>query len=99
MNEHFNGLSPRQAELLTLLAEECAEVIQAVTKIQRHGLHGSYDGGETNVAALERELGDARAASLLLQNASVVDFDRVAEHSMVKLARVRMFLHHINDPE
>jgi hypothetical protein len=33
--QHFNGLSPADAEALTLISEECAEVIQAIAKIQR----------------------------------------------------------------
>jgi NTP pyrophosphatase (non-canonical NTP hydrolase) len=38
----FNGLSAAQAERLSYLAEECAEVIKAVMKIQRHGF-SSYN--------------------------------------------------------
>lgn len=35
--EHFNKLTPAEAERLTILAEECGEVIQCVGKILRHG--------------------------------------------------------------
>lgn len=38
---HFNGLTPAEAERLAMLAEECAEVIQVVGKILRHG-YGSH---------------------------------------------------------
>ena len=34
---HFNGLSEAEAERLALLAEECGEVIQAVSKVLHHG--------------------------------------------------------------
>ena len=37
MTEHFNKLTPAEDERLAMLAEECAEVIQIVSKIQRHG--------------------------------------------------------------
>ena len=37
MTEHFNGLTPAEDERLAMLAEECAEVIKIVSKIQRHG--------------------------------------------------------------
>lgn len=34
---HFNGLTPAEAERLAMLIEECGEVIQAATKVLRHG--------------------------------------------------------------
>ena len=37
MSSHFNKLTPAQAERLAILIEECGEVIQAATKILRHG--------------------------------------------------------------
>lgn len=60
--EHFNKLSPAEAERLAILIEECSEVIQAAVKILRHG----YESGMpdyiysclTNRETLERELGD-----------------------------------------
>lgn len=33
----MNGLHPKERELLTMLAEEAGEIVQAVTKILRHG--------------------------------------------------------------
>jgi len=39
-------------ELMTVLAEECAEVIQATCKIKRFGLNGD------NLQELAKELGD-----------------------------------------
>ena len=33
----FSGLTLAQAERLDMLAEECAEIIQVVSKIKRHG--------------------------------------------------------------
>lgn len=58
--EHFNKLTPEQVERLAILAEEAAEVIQAVNKILRHG----YDNWnpdrtfiQTNRTDLAKELG------------------------------------------
>lgn len=62
----FNGLSPAQAERLDILAEECAEVIQSIMKIKRHGFESCSPYGhsqETNRQALVRELFDVRAAA------------------------------------
>lgn len=97
MTAPFNKLTPKQAELLTLLAEECAEVIQAITKIQRHGLNGCYDDGETNIGQLQRELGDVAAAQALLFEAGTVSRGEVNIHRDHKLNRVAKFLHHLED--
>ncbi len=55
------SLSPEQAERLEMLIEEASEVIQASTKILRHG-YASFDpvwpSDETNAVALEREIMD-----------------------------------------
>ncbi len=57
--EHFNQLSPSEAERLAMLAEGCGEVVQAIGKILRHGYESTHpDGGPTNRATLERECGD-----------------------------------------
>ena len=51
-------LDNKQRELLTCLAEEAAEVIQAISKILRHGLYSRYDSGEMNDSYLWNELND-----------------------------------------
>jgi hypothetical protein len=40
-SENFNNLTPAETERLAMLAEECAEVIQVVGKILRHGYDSS----------------------------------------------------------
>jgi NTP pyrophosphatase (non-canonical NTP hydrolase) len=61
--DHFNQLSPAEAERLAFLIEECGEVIQAASKVLRHG-YESFDPTIpiherlTNRGALARELGD-----------------------------------------
>lgn len=63
--EHFNQLTPAEAERLALLAEECGEVIRAIGKVLRHGYENTHpDGGPTNREALESECGDVYHAML-----------------------------------
>lgn len=52
-----------QDELLTILIEECAEVIQAATKIKRFGFDSTNmeENPSTNFIALSKELGDLTA--------------------------------------
>lgn len=60
MTEHFNQLTPAQAERLAMLAEECAEVIQVVGKILRHGYDNYHPENRTfsNRDLLHQELTD-----------------------------------------
>jgi NTP pyrophosphatase (non-canonical NTP hydrolase) len=47
-------------KVMEILQEECAEVIQAVSKIYRFGLNNSWDG-ITNKQSLVTEIGDVLA--------------------------------------
>lgn len=98
MNEkHFNKLTPAEDERLALLAEECAEVVKAVTKIQRHGYesHNPHDlAAGSNRAQLENEIGNVIAAVRLLTTAGDVRATNIAESTADKLATVRQYLHH-----
>lgn len=65
---HYNGLSPAEAERLAMLAEEAGEVVQAVTKILRHGYEATHpDGGPTNRETLKRELADLAAVQRMMR--------------------------------
>ena len=64
-----NGLTDAQAERLAYLAEECAEAIQAVGKILRHGYEScdpTRPAMPSNRRLLENELADVRWAIQLL---------------------------------
>jgi NTP pyrophosphatase (non-canonical NTP hydrolase) len=65
-----NKLSARDMELLGILQEECAEVIQIISKIRRFGIdsHNPYSiVQKTNRELLVDELGDVRAIIQLLE--------------------------------
>lgn len=97
MAKHFNGLTACEAERLALLAEECGEVIQCISKILRHGLN-SYNpteiAGVDNRDRLSREIGDLFAAVDLAVKASVVDMEDVETARYQKLVTVQAWLHH-----
>lgn len=96
MSEHFNGLTPEQAEALALLAEECGEVIQIIGKILRHGLYSRHpDGGADNQELLETECGDMEAAVHICRTQGIVHPSHVATARNDKLQRVGRFLHHV----
>jgi hypothetical protein len=95
----FNQLTPAEAERLAILAEECAEVIQVVGKILRHGyasFHPDDATNTTNRELLERELGDVEAISGLMVHRGDIEASEVHTCSLQKLARLESgkYLHH-----
>jgi NTP pyrophosphatase (non-canonical NTP hydrolase) len=95
VSQHFNGLTPAEAERLALLAEECGEVIQAIGKVLRHGYESRHpDGGPTNREALEKEIGDAHHAIIRMGNAGDISGNAVLRHADDKEKNVAKYLHH-----
>lgn len=101
--KHFNKLTPRQAEALAILAEECAEVAQAVTKMLRHGARSQHPiTKKNNVVALSEELGDVLAAIKICNNVGGLIEDVTMRESVEhKLNRLRTgsYLHHVTDKD
>jgi NTP pyrophosphatase (non-canonical NTP hydrolase) len=95
--KHFNQLPPAQAEALALLAEECAEVIQAIGKILRHGLWSEHpESGISNYNTLQREIGDVLAALRIAEIQKLADWGvviRKRDEKMLKLHATTL-LHH-----
>ena len=59
--------SNKTEEILNILQEECAEVIQAISKCRRFGMENVYLNGEgTQREQLVQELGDVRLLIELL---------------------------------
>lgn len=97
--EHFNKLTPAETEALDILAEECAEVIQAISKIKRHGLDSFHPvSGITNMAELACELGDVLAAVMILQinvENTVIQDASLTELAAHKFKRIAKYTHHV----
>lgn len=93
--EHYNKLTPSQAELLALLAEECAESVQVIGKILRHGYMSKHPSdGPTNIELLEKELGHVCAAMDMLYNSGDIGILEVEASMAEKLSNVKRWLHH-----
>jgi NTP pyrophosphatase (non-canonical NTP hydrolase) len=95
MSTFSNNLTPAQVELLAILAEECAEVVQSVCKVLRHGYESTNNGKLpcTNREDLEREMGDLRAAMILLCESGDADKATVHHYADRKLKAPR-YTHH-----
>lgn len=56
--EREQKIEARTKEILDLLQEECAEVIQAISKCRRFGLDNQHKSGKTHREELVQEIGD-----------------------------------------
>lgn len=79
------------------MAEECAEVIQAITKIQRHGFeshHPDNEGGRSNRYHLLQEIGDVSAIMTMLLKGGDLPHPPTDEMIYAKLERLKKYTHH-----
>ncbi|NBX88050.1 MAG: hypothetical protein EBQ97_05980 [Bacteroidetes bacterium] len=79
--------------VMAVLQEECAEVIQAVSKINRFGMYGEWQG-VTNKQSLITEIGDVLAIIKILMtetdiNITENDLEKAVE---AKLKKLEIFL-------
>lgn len=98
MSEFTNHLTDAEAERLAILSEECGEVIQAVSKILRHGYSSQNPhlppGSMDNEAMLEKEIGDVRWAVEMMIAAKDVDDDEIEAWAIAKAGKAQPYLHH-----
>ena len=81
-------MDDQQHEILSITQEECAEVIQAISKIFRFGLDTEWKG-ETNREHLEEEIGDLQAMIQLLIQHKIVDAKQVENAAIKKTLKLQ----------
>lgn len=69
-------MDKKDLEALAILQEECAEVIQAVSKILRFGVDNTWNG-RTARQDLEDEIGDVQAMIGILLERQIINEDHV----------------------
>lgn len=88
----------RREHLLTILAEECAEVAQRISKALRFGLEEVQPGQElTNAERISQELSDLHAVAEMLCEEGVELLTWPYEALDAKQAKVERFLLHSAD--
>ena len=82
-------------EVMSVLQEECAEVIQAVSKINRFGMYGEWQG-VTNRESLITEIGDVLAIIKVLMHETDINIteDDLEVAIEAKLKKLEIFLPH-----
>lgn len=74
---HLNG----DDLTLTIASEECAELIQAISKVKRHGFRGVYERN------LHEEVADILICIAELVSLGYLDIDKVIEWQKFKINR------------
>ena len=82
-------MNEREREILLILQEESAEVIQAVSKVFRFGWDSEWDG-QTNREHLEEEVGDYLAMVQIMVDTGMIDtfaIDTAKQNKIEKLKK------------
>lgn len=72
-------------ELLTVLQEECAEVIQEASKIKRFGHNPD------NLLRFEKEMGDLMCMIDLCQEYDLISFTNIEHYSKLKREKLKKY--------
>lgn len=80
------------AEVLCIIQEECAEVIQAVSKISRFGFDSKHPERDfNNRQHLEEEIGDLSALIDILMEMGIVDWGKVSAAKRAKREKLKIW--------
>ena len=94
---NFNKLTPEETERLAILSEECAEVIQCIGKIQRHGYESfnpsNVDIG-TNRDQLTKELGHLQNIINMMSIGGDFKYHVMVREQKKKRETISKYLHH-----
>ena len=86
------NMDPQTKEVMDILQEECAEVIQAISKISRFGLDNLKPGKpKTNREHLEEELGDLQAMVEILQELDIVSYTNIEKAAEAKREKLKIW--------
>jgi NTP pyrophosphatase (non-canonical NTP hydrolase) len=77
-----------EKEVLLITQEECAEVVQAISKCFRFGLEDTYNG-KTNRESLVLELGDLQCMIDLIKESKLVSTNELNEAVRSKRERLQ----------
>jgi NTP pyrophosphatase (non-canonical NTP hydrolase) len=83
-------MNKQTQEVLIILQEECAEVIQAISKCFRFGLDNfKANTVQTNVQHLEEELGDLIAMMNILVESGIINQSTIDAAAVSKIQKLK----------
>ena len=79
-------------ETMDILQEECAEVIQAISKCRRFGLNNIKPSKQkTNLECLEEEIGDLMAMVDILVEKNILSIDHLEVAKQAKKEKLKVW--------
>ena len=82
----------KEREILSITQEECAEVIQAISKCFRFGLDNVKPGKpKTNREHLEEEIGDLLAMVEIMESENLISRDSVVLAKAAKIEKLKQW--------
>ena len=84
-------MNEKEREILVITQEECAEVIQEISKIFRFGIDNSHKEGVTHRTKLEMEVGDLLAMIDLLLEHKVIDKNNIDSAKLQKIEKLKIY--------
>lgn len=93
MIDKINPVTPDILEILSILQEEAAEVIVAISKVDRFGLDSCHPDtpGKANIDHLEEELGDFMCLVNLLTERGIIYKTSIDYYAMKKLDKLKKY--------
>ena len=82
-------MNERVLEIMGILQEECAEVIQEVSKCRRFGINESHKSGISHREMLEQEVGDVLCMIELLHQEGILSEDGLMKAKLKKEEKLR----------
>jgi NTP pyrophosphatase (non-canonical NTP hydrolase) len=78
----------KETEIILIAQEECAEVIQAISKVNRFGIDGIHNG-KSNRDHLEEEIGDLMCMFELMIEYGIIQKESVDNAKERKIAKLK----------
>ena len=80
-----------EREILVIAQEECAEVIQEISKCFRFGIDNMHKSGITHRAKLEEEVGDLMCMIDLMVQHGIIDQVAVDQAMVKKVDKLKIY--------
>lgn len=82
----------KEHEVMNILSEECAEVIQAISKCHRFGMDNAKPGKpKTNREHLEEELGDLLAMVDIMLDQGLIQQEHLDAAKVAKIEKLKLW--------